>query len=151
MRQVEVSPTIVFDAPRHARGFFEALCTDNVDIGRPQEMQVIFGRRVRTPPVGGYRSRLLCSGDEVTLNAYFRHSRDRVGCAARCLRAGPFPRSLPPNPVGIFRCARLSSDLRREFRSALPVMNEVVAGRADHEGLASLSGHEFHPFGAGWS
>jgi hypothetical protein len=33
-----------------------------------------------------------------------------VGCAARCLQAGPFPRSLPPNPVGIFRCARLSSD-----------------------------------------
>jgi hypothetical protein len=75
MRQVEVSRTIVFDAPRHARGFFEALCTDNVDIGRPQEMQVIFGRRVRRPPVGGYRTRLLRSGDEVTLNAYFRHSR----------------------------------------------------------------------------
>jgi hypothetical protein len=75
MRQVEVSRTIVFTAPRHARGFFEALCTDNVDIGRPQEMQVIFGRRVRTPPVGGYRTRLLRSGDEVILNAYFRHSR----------------------------------------------------------------------------
>jgi hypothetical protein len=75
MRQVEVSRTNVFDAPRHARGFFEALCTANVDIGRPQEMQVIFGRRVRRPPVGGYRTRLLRSGDEVTLNAYFRHSR----------------------------------------------------------------------------
>jgi hypothetical protein len=29
MRQVEVSRTIVFDAPRHARGFFEALVADN--------------------------------------------------------------------------------------------------------------------------
>ena len=29
MRQVEVSRTIVFDQPRHARGFFEALCADN--------------------------------------------------------------------------------------------------------------------------
>ncbi|MCA1706835.1 MAG: hypothetical protein LC808_27670 [Actinobacteria bacterium] len=75
MRQVEVSRTIVFDAPRQARGFFEALCTDNLDIGRPQEMQIIFGRRVRTPPAGGYRTRLLRSSDEVTLNAYFRHSR----------------------------------------------------------------------------
>ena len=27
MRQIEVSRTIVFDQPRHARGFFEALCT----------------------------------------------------------------------------------------------------------------------------
>jgi hypothetical protein len=75
MRQVEVSRTIVFDAPRAARSFFEALCTDNLDIGRPEEMQVIFGRRVRTPPPGGYRTRLLRSGDEVTLNAHFRHSR----------------------------------------------------------------------------
>jgi hypothetical protein len=75
MRQVEVSRTIVFDAPRHARGFFEAVCTDNLDIGRPEEMQIIFGRRVSTSPPGGYRTTLLRSGDEVTLNAYFRHSR----------------------------------------------------------------------------
>jgi hypothetical protein len=75
MRQVEVSRTIVFDAPRHARGFFEALCADNLDIGRPEQMQVIFGRRVRTPPPQGYRTRLLRCGDEVALNAYFGHSR----------------------------------------------------------------------------
>ncbi len=85
MRQVEVSRTIVFNAPRHARGFFEALCTDNLDIGRPEQMQLIFGRRVRTPPVGGYRTRLLRSGDEVTLNAYFRHSR--VKSYLKCGRA----------------------------------------------------------------
>src|SRR5262245_13746400 len=29
MRQIEVSRTLVFDAPRHARGFFEALVADN--------------------------------------------------------------------------------------------------------------------------
>jgi hypothetical protein len=65
LRQVEVSRTIVFTTPQAARGFFEALCTDNLDIGRPPQMQIIFGRRVRTPPVGGYRTRLLRSGDEV--------------------------------------------------------------------------------------
>jgi hypothetical protein len=75
MRQIEVSRTIVFDAPRHARGFFEAVCADNLDVGRPEEMQIIFGRRVRAAPEGGYRTRLLRTGDEVTLNAFFRHSR----------------------------------------------------------------------------
>ncbi|MGH3997460.1 MAG: hypothetical protein ACRDTJ_08360, partial [Pseudonocardiaceae bacterium] len=85
MRQVEVSRTIMFDAPRHARGLFEALCTDNLDIGRPEEMQIIFGRRVATPPLGGYRTRLLRRGDEVTLNAYFRHSR--VKSYLKCGRA----------------------------------------------------------------
>jgi hypothetical protein len=68
------STTIVFGAPRHARGFFEGLCAGNLGIGRPEEMQVVFGLRVRTPPEGGYRTRLLRSGDEVTLNACFRHS-----------------------------------------------------------------------------
>jgi hypothetical protein len=85
MRQVEVSRTLVFAAPRHARGFFEALCADNLDIGRPEEMQIIFGRRVRTPPPQGYRTRLLRSGDEVTLNAYFQHSR--VKSYLKCGRA----------------------------------------------------------------
>jgi Mn-dependent DtxR family transcriptional regulator len=85
MRQVEVSRTIVFDAPRHARGFFEALCVDNLDIGRPEEMQIIFGCRIAAPPVGGYRTRLLRTGDEVTLNAYFRHSR--VKSYLKCGRA----------------------------------------------------------------
>src|SRR5689334_24931530 len=85
MRQVEVSRTIVFTAPRHARGFFEALCTDNLDIGRPEQMQIVFGRRVRTPPPEGYRTRLLRAGDEVTLNAHFGHSR--VKSYLKCGRA----------------------------------------------------------------
>jgi hypothetical protein len=34
LRQVEVSRTIVFDAPRRARGFVEALVADNLDLGR---------------------------------------------------------------------------------------------------------------------
>ncbi len=33
-------------------------------------MQIVFGRRVHTDPPGGYRSRLLRCGDQVTLNAY---------------------------------------------------------------------------------
>lgn len=85
IRQVEVSRTMVFDAPRHARGFFEALCADNLDIGRPEEMQIIFGRRRATAPEGGYRTRLLRPGDGVTLNAYFRHSR--VKSYLKCGRA----------------------------------------------------------------
>ena len=44
MRQVEVSRTLVFDDPRRARGFFEALVTDNIGIGRPEEVRAVFGR-----------------------------------------------------------------------------------------------------------
>jgi hypothetical protein len=39
MRQVEIARTLVFDAPRHARGFFEALIVDNLDLGRPHNVE----------------------------------------------------------------------------------------------------------------
>jgi hypothetical protein len=47
MRQVEFSRTIVFTAPRHARAFFETLVADNLDLGRPEQVEVIFGRKIR--------------------------------------------------------------------------------------------------------
>jgi hypothetical protein len=37
MRQIEVSRTLVFDAPRRARTFFEALVVDNLDIAPPRQ------------------------------------------------------------------------------------------------------------------
>ena len=43
-----MSRTLVFDAPRHPRSFFEALVADNLDIGRPDTVELIFhGARKR--------------------------------------------------------------------------------------------------------
>src|SRR2546421_1225917 len=56
MRQVEVSRTLVFDAPRRARAFFEALIADNLDIGRPANVEIIFGRRIRRDTQGIFRT-----------------------------------------------------------------------------------------------
>jgi hypothetical protein len=39
MRQVEVSRTIVFDAPRRARGFFEAVIADNFGHRSPRRSE----------------------------------------------------------------------------------------------------------------
>ena len=47
MAQVEVSRTIVFTQPRYARAFFDALVTDNLDLGRPDTMEIIFDRQIR--------------------------------------------------------------------------------------------------------
>ena len=47
LRQVEVSRTLVFDAPRQARAFFEALIADNLDLGRPENVEVLFKRDPR--------------------------------------------------------------------------------------------------------
>jgi hypothetical protein len=122
MRQVEVSRTLVFDQPRHARGFFEALCADNLDIGRPEQMQIVFGRRVRTPPPHGYRTRLLRSGDEVTLNAHFRHSR--VKSYLKCGRA--FRIETVVNDTADLGVARRIEHLPEIFTKARDVNRRMV-------------------------
>jgi hypothetical protein len=80
MRQVEVSRTIVFDAPRRARGFFEALIADNLDIGRPASVEIIFGRKIRRDTQGVFRTaidRRVIGPDTggVVVNVFYKHSR----------------------------------------------------------------------------
>jgi len=79
MAQVEVSRTLVFTQPRHARTFFEALVTDNLDLGRPDTIEIIFDRRIVTgsqrATQGTFKTKVVTRGTEVTINAFYRHSR----------------------------------------------------------------------------
>ena len=75
MAQVEVSRTIVFTQPRHARAFFDALVTDNLDLGRPDTVEIIFDRQVRSNTEGEFRTNVITRGTEVTVNAFYKHSR----------------------------------------------------------------------------
>ena len=79
-RKVEVSRTLVFAAPRHARCFFEALVADNLDIGRPEQVEPVFTskheRRGRpgTQPLT-FKTKVITRGVQVTVNAFYKHSR----------------------------------------------------------------------------
>jgi hypothetical protein len=79
MAQVEVSRTIVFTQPRHARSFFDALVTDNLDLGRPDTLEIIFDRQVRHGPQRStqetFKTKVITRGTGVTINAFYRHSR----------------------------------------------------------------------------
>jgi hypothetical protein len=75
MRQVEVSRTLVFDDPRRARAFFEALVADNVGIGRPHEMAMVFARPLRRPTKHPYRTRVFGPGTDVHIDFSYKHSR----------------------------------------------------------------------------
>lgn len=82
MRQAGVSRTIVFDAPRRARWFFEALIGDNLDIGRPENVEIIFGRKIRRDSPGTFRTavyRPVIGPDVgvVVLNIFYKHLRVR--------------------------------------------------------------------------
>jgi hypothetical protein len=80
MAQVEVSRTICFAQPRHARAFFDALVTDNLGLGRPDTVELVFtgrnerrGRPPKVPPV--HKTKVVTRGTEVTINAFYKHSR----------------------------------------------------------------------------
>jgi hypothetical protein len=71
----------VFDAPRQARAFFEALIADNLDLGRPENVEVLFkrdprGRKPKDQGAGGaFKTAIDRRCDGVTINAFWRHSR----------------------------------------------------------------------------
>jgi hypothetical protein len=86
MRQVEFSRTIVFTQPRHARVFFETLIADNLDLGRPDQVEIIFGRRITRrqragkPRAGSTRPEVFKTAIDranqgVTVNVFYKHSR----------------------------------------------------------------------------
>jgi hypothetical protein len=75
MRQVEVSKTLVLDDPRRARRFFEALITDNIGIGRPEQVAAVFARQVRKNTPGQFRTRVFTPGTEVKMDFAYKHSR----------------------------------------------------------------------------
>jgi hypothetical protein len=75
MRQVETSRTLVLDDPRRARSFFEALVHDNVGIGRPEEVSMVFARRLTRPTRHPYRTRILSAGTDVRIDFRYKNSR----------------------------------------------------------------------------
>jgi len=75
MRQIEVSRTIVFDAPRRARSFVETLIADNLDLGRPDNVEIIFGRQRGRKAGGVFKTVIGRDVTGVSMSAYYKHSR----------------------------------------------------------------------------
>ena len=81
MRQVETSRTLVFDGDVHARAFFEALLCENMDLGRPENVELLFrrgqrlGRPAIPPPGGGFKTKIDRYCDLVTINVFYKNSR----------------------------------------------------------------------------
>ncbi|MCQ9163985.1 hypothetical protein [Arthrobacter sp. STN4] len=78
-RQLEASRTLVFDAPRNARAFFESLIGDNLDLGRPETLELIFRRQIRRGRVRRtqdvFKTKVVTRDTDVTLNAFYKYSR----------------------------------------------------------------------------
>jgi hypothetical protein len=77
INQLEISLTQVFDRPVEGRHFFEAVIRENLDLGRPDRVGLLFPLRVtRTtpPPAYGYRTRVITDGVQPSLHVEYKHS-----------------------------------------------------------------------------
>jgi hypothetical protein len=73
--QAEFSLTQVLDRPLTGRIFFEEVIRENLDIGRPDCVQLIFGRRVTRQTPGRFRTRVLTEGVTPSLHVDYKHTR----------------------------------------------------------------------------
>jgi hypothetical protein len=76
MLQSEFALTQVHDRPRTGRILFEQIIRENLDIGRPDRVQLVFQRRVIKTTPGRFRTRVLTEG--VTPSLYLDYKRTRI-------------------------------------------------------------------------
>ena len=77
LNQIEVSLTQVFDRPIQGRHFFEAVIRENLDLGRPDRVRLLFPLRITraTPsPRFGYRTRVITDGVQPSLHIEYKSS-----------------------------------------------------------------------------
>jgi hypothetical protein len=73
--QAEFSLTQVLDQPVTGRIFFEQVIRDNLDIGRPTQVSLIFDRKVTRRTPGQFRTRVITEGVVPSLHLDYKKSR----------------------------------------------------------------------------
>jgi hypothetical protein len=73
--QAEFSLTQVLDRPVTGRVFFEEVIRENLDIGRPSQVQLIFDRRVNKITPGRFRTRIITDGVIPSLHVDYKNTR----------------------------------------------------------------------------
>lgn len=73
--QVELSLTQVLDRPVSGRIFFEDVIRENLDIGRPKQIQLIFDRGVTKTTPGRFRTRVITDGVIPSLHIDYKGTR----------------------------------------------------------------------------
>ncbi len=71
--QMEVSLTQIFDRPVRGREFFEEIIGDNLDLGRPDRVPLIFDRVVTKKTSGHFRTRVIQDGVHPSLHINYKN------------------------------------------------------------------------------
>ena len=72
--QVETSLTQVFDRPVRGREFFEEVIRENIDLGRPDRVQLLFERKITKRTPTKFRTRVITHGVHPSIHIEFKKS-----------------------------------------------------------------------------
>jgi hypothetical protein len=77
--QAEFSLTQIWDRPLNGRCFFEEVIRENIDLGRPEQVQLIFSRKLNKSTVadGRCRTRILTEGVIPSLHIYYKNTHSK--------------------------------------------------------------------------
>ena len=73
--QAEFALTQVFERPLTGRQFFEQIIKDNVTLGHPAQLQLIFDRRIMKTTPGRFRTRIISDGVIPSLHLDYKNTR----------------------------------------------------------------------------
>jgi len=73
--QAEFALTQVLDHPHTGRLFFEQVIREHLDLGRPEQVQLIFNRRIQRNTPSRFRTRVITEGVTPTLHIDYKHTR----------------------------------------------------------------------------
>ncbi len=74
-RQLELSDTRVFDRPQAGREWFEQTIRDQLSLGRPDRVALVFARRVTRATPGRFCMKVISRGVEPAIQIHYKHSK----------------------------------------------------------------------------
>lgn len=73
--QAEFALTQVLDRPVAGRQFFEEVIRENIDLGRPDRVQLLFDRKILRTTPGLFRTRIITEGVTPSLHVQYKNTR----------------------------------------------------------------------------
>jgi hypothetical protein len=138
-RQFEVSDTRMFDQPQAGRAFFEGVIRDHLDLGRPDQVVLIFDRRLTPRTTGRFRTKVVTAA---LLGCRSRRA-SVVRAGGRFSRDGRVPGQrrgelVPPVRAGVRGGLGFARFMRRVPRAGDPLARDAIIslGEGAHRGPA---------------
>jgi hypothetical protein len=147
VKQIEFSTTMTLDRPLSGRIFFEQLIRDNLDIGRPDKVNLVFGRTIRqrgkyrTP--GIFRTQVITSSTCPYLYLFYKKTQVKQylkeGRALRTETTVNQPRDLGIGKelTNLAALAEAGYSANRRLLNAECISHDPAAGTAALEMLTS--------------